>query len=181
MTSSVRHRLVSAGLVCLLMAGALMARLFVWPATPNVDAPDAIVVLSGGHGERLRVALDLSARHPDATLVISNGSRPGWPAANALCSGTMPTTACFRPDPQTTAGEARAVGRLAHEANWRQVAVVTSSYHVARTSILMRQCLAADVIVLPAGYGHITSVERARAALREVVSTSAALTVRRAC
>lgn len=181
MTLGVRRPLVSAGLVGLVMTGALMVRLFVLPPTPSIEAPDAIVVLSGGHGERLRTALELSAQHPAATLVISNGGRPGWPAANLLCAGTVPATACFRPNPQTTAGEARAVARLAREANWQQVAVVTSTYHATRASVLMRQCLTSDVVVVPSGYGHITTVERARAALREVVSTSAALTVSRAC
>lgn len=123
-------------------------RLFVLPAVdePEVvlDAPaDAIVVLGGGQGERIRAALGVLPRLPGdpPTLVLSVpyeqplltcGSVPGQPAVEVRC---------LVPQPPTTAGEAAAVASLAAEQQWQRIVVTTSDYHVTRARVLVTRCV----------------------------------------
>lgn len=164
------------------LTGVVVAVLqFAAPQTPRLVAPDAIVVLSGGQGERLDLGLRLAAQHPGATLVISNGERDGWPTANALCADASRPTRCFQPRPQTTTGEARAIARLAGEEGWQRLAVVTSTYHVTRTRVAIEQCIGHPVWVVPAGFGTLGPVARTEAVVHEVVATAATITISPAC
>jgi uncharacterized SAM-binding protein YcdF (DUF218 family) len=88
------------------------------------------------------------------TLVISDGLAPGWPEANRLCHGGSRRfrVLCFRPDPYSTRGEARAVARMAAVRGWRSVVVVTSTYHVTRARLLFDRCVDARVRVTGATY-----------------------------
>ena len=54
----------------LLVAAALTARLFVWPKSGSPRQVDAIVVLSGDHGERLARGLALVRAGVSSTLVL---------------------------------------------------------------------------------------------------------------
>src|SRR5690242_1102749 len=96
--------LLAAGLVVgWLVAGAVM---FVWPREDKVEKADAVIVLSGGRGPRLKRGLELMGQRVAPVLVISDGWDPGWPEANRLCGGRpMPfAIVCFRPDPYSTRG-----------------------------------------------------------------------------
>jgi uncharacterized SAM-binding protein YcdF (DUF218 family) len=59
---------------------------------------------------------------------------------------------CFRPDPYSTRGEARAVARMAAARGWRSVLVVTSTYHVTRARLLFDRCVGARVSVTGSTY-----------------------------
>ncbi len=130
-----RHRLVrvAAGCVCIVVIGLVVASylLFVRAGTGVPAHADAVVVLAGGRGERLARAQALMAHDVAPTIAISNGA----------CGARRPyRMICFRPEPQTTRGEAEAIRRLARANNWRRIVVVTSRYHVARARILVRRC-----------------------------------------
>jgi uncharacterized SAM-binding protein YcdF (DUF218 family) len=134
-------------LLALLAAWLVMcAVLFVWP--PAASSPrkaDAVVVLSGGRNSRLGPALALMRRGVAPLLVISSPAQdPRWRSAQRLCHARPHAYSfrvlCFEAVPYSTRGEARAIARLARTHGWKQVAVVTSTYHVTRARMLVRRC-----------------------------------------
>jgi uncharacterized SAM-binding protein YcdF (DUF218 family) len=137
-----RALLVLVLVVWLVASGVL----FVWPRQDEPRRADAIVVLSGGRKTRLAKGLELVRAEVAPTLVISDGTAPGWKDANRLCNGGARfQVVCFRPRPYSTHGEAVDVARLARERGWRSLVVVTSRYHVTRSRLLFRRCTEADV------------------------------------
>ena len=132
-----------------LMAAWLAVRWTLLPATvapEEVEPADAVVVFAGAP-ERLPMATDLMAAAKAEVLVIPNGQRPGWAAANRLCAdggvddqGRAYEVLCPVPDPVTTRGEARAIAGVAAERGWESVVAVTSSYHIARAELLLERC-----------------------------------------
>jgi uncharacterized SAM-binding protein YcdF (DUF218 family) len=95
-------------------------------------------VLSGGRGHRLAEGRRLIAAGVSDTLVISDGLDPGWAEAASLCERER--AVCFTPDPYSTQGEARWIAQEAAERGWDSVVVVTSTYHVRRTRMIVERC-----------------------------------------
>jgi uncharacterized SAM-binding protein YcdF (DUF218 family) len=131
-----------------MLAVGTTARLFVWPRTGAAGRADAVVVLSGDHGERLATAMglmhDLSRGGVPPVMVLDG--QPDFQLASDLCLGGHPfEVVCLRPRPDSTAAEARAAGRLSSERGWQRVVVVTSTSHVTRAGLLFRRCLTASV------------------------------------
>jgi uncharacterized SAM-binding protein YcdF (DUF218 family) len=148
-----RRRLL-LGLLSLAVAGlvAVEVRFVLDPAEQNPRHADAVVVLSGDH-LRLGKALELMTRRVAPTLVISDGRARGWRQANRLCRGRARfRVVCFRPDPYSTRGEARAIARMAATRGWRSVLVVTSTYHVTRARLLFDRCVHGRVPVTGSTY-----------------------------
>ena len=146
-----RWHLVIAALMLLVGFVVATARLFVWPATDSVRDVDAIVLFAGGRGERLELAEQLIDAGIASDLVIPNGLAPEWPEGNRACTEDRPYEVhCLRPDPDTTVGEARAIGALARDASWDTVLVVTSSYQVSRAGLLLGRCFDGDVLTVRA-------------------------------
>jgi len=124
--------------VVALFAGAT-AYLFVWP--PEDALPrraDAIVVLSGGGNHRLEEGLRLWRAGVAPMLAISEGMQPGWEEANRLCGRRG--VRCFHPEPYSTQGEARWIGREAGRRGWEDVVFVTSTYHLRRARMIIGRC-----------------------------------------
>jgi uncharacterized SAM-binding protein YcdF (DUF218 family) len=139
-----RARVVAALLVVAWLVAT--AILFVWPRQDEPQRADAVVVLSGARKTRLAKGLELVRAGVAPTLVISDGTAPGWKDANRLCAGgTAFRVVCFRPHPYSTHGEATDVARLARERGWRSLVVVTSRYHVTRSRLLFRRCTPAEI------------------------------------
>ncbi|MBO3750168.1 YdcF family protein [Streptosporangiaceae bacterium NEAU-GS5] len=131
--------------------GAFVAatlRLFVWPDMPVAPARvDAIIELAGP-GERDPTALALARAHRAGDLAQSttlDDERAGQ------CLPQVPgvTTICFHPDPETTRGEARRIGELARQRNWKSVILVTSRDHVWRATLRVSRCFPGDIYVSP--------------------------------
>jgi uncharacterized SAM-binding protein YcdF (DUF218 family) len=128
---------------------AATAYLFVWPDSDTAPhGADAVVVLSGGRGHRLAEGRRLIAQGVSDTLVISDGLDPGWVEAGRLCRTGR--AICFTPDPYSTQGEARWIAQEARERGWDSVVVVTSTYHVRRTRMIVRRCYGGDLAVVGA-------------------------------
>jgi uncharacterized SAM-binding protein YcdF (DUF218 family) len=106
------------------------------------------VVLSGGRVERLAEGVRLWRQGVARTLAISDGRAEGWDEANRLCD--RPRVLCFKPDPYSTVGEARWVAREAERRRWDSVVVVTSSYHVKRSRMIVERCFDGRVAVVGA-------------------------------
>ena len=107
---------------------------------------DAVVVLSGGQGDRLPEGVRLVRAGVAPTLVISDGQAEGWDEANRLCDNG--DAVCFKPDPYSTQGEARWIAREAERRGWDSVVVVTSSYHVKRARKIVERCFDGRIAVV---------------------------------
>ena len=91
-----------------------------------------VVVLAGGHGERLSYLHSLLEHSAPARIIISGGTAT-WPEALPLLEHPAPGTSAelFWPDPATTQGEAHHLGILLSSTT-SKVTVITSDYHVRR-------------------------------------------------
>ena len=115
------------------VAGAVY--LFVVHHDDRPTKADAVVVLSGTR-QRLPVGERLVRKGYAPLLVVSRSTHPRPAELRACRSGAL----CFRAEPYSTRGEARAIARLAAAHHWRMVDVVTSQFHVFRARILIRRC-----------------------------------------
>ncbi len=76
--------------------------LFIWPTTDDIRPVDAVVLFTGGRGERLELAERLMNENTAANLVIPNGA-PEWRDGNAAWTEPPPYEVhCLDPDPDTT-------------------------------------------------------------------------------
>lgn len=177
-----RWPVIGCCLAAVIAFGALSLRLFVWPATEPVRSADAVVVLWGGSGERLRAGLDLVRRGVAPVLAISGGERIDAPRANALCRTPQPfEVVCFDPRPVSTQGEARGIAALAEARGWRTVAVSTSTYHLTRARLLVGQCFDGRVRMVDAGTGRRYPGQALGQVAHEWLGLASALTFNRAC
>jgi uncharacterized SAM-binding protein YcdF (DUF218 family) len=70
---------------------------------------------------------------------------------------------------------------LAAREGWRSVAVVTSSYHVRRASLLIDRCFDGTVHPVAAGLGPSRGMQLVREVLREAGGFLIASTAQRGC
>ncbi|MGH9107166.1 MAG: YdcF family protein [Acidimicrobiales bacterium] len=137
----------AGGLVVALVA-ALSAKLFVWPAQDPLEGAhaDAIVVL-GGPGPRLRVALQLAKEHAAPVMLISVPS-VRWRCPRVAVPGVR--VQCFRPDPFSTQGEARYAAEQARLHHWDSLIVVSSVPQATRARLRIKRCFGGTVKVVAA-------------------------------
>ena len=169
--------LALGGLFLMILGGALVQ--FVWPRTDSPGRADAVVVLSGDHGERLAKGLQLMEAGVAPTLVL-NGT-PDMLQVLELCRGGQPfEVVCLRPEPDSTRAEARAAGRLASERRWKHMVVVTTTYHVTRVRLLFSRCFDGAVRMVGATppYGRAMGV---RQIIHESLGVGHSITLARGC
>lgn len=140
-----------------------------------------MLVLAGGRGEREAAGIRLAWQGVAPVIVFSDGGRPRSASAR-LCRRRLAgiRIVCLSPRTSSTQGEARAFAELADREGWRSVAVVTSSYHIRRASLLVDRCYGGMVHTVAApnrGYGP----ELVRSVLRESAALVALRTFRRGC
>jgi len=131
-------------------AGLLLTLVwFVGPSTHDVSTvpPADAVVLFAGATKRLDTAVELMENGAAPSLVIPNGT--DIEDAEDLCEGGASfEVICPITDEVTTAGEARAIGRIAGERGWASLIAVTSVYHVHRATFLLGRCYDGPVDVV---------------------------------
>lgn len=141
-------------LVALFLAWLLTAyQLFYNVHTTPPKQADAVVMLGGASKERLLDAMMLRAELNAPYLVISHTETAGNASADDYCSthsnhAIYPDVVCFTPGTMDTRGEATEIGKLAAQYQWKNMAVVTSKYHIQRAGLLMRQCVNANVTMV---------------------------------
>ena len=103
---------------------------------------DAVVVLSGGDGDRLALAIDMHKRGLAPSLVITDTTR----GANRLLkneaeAGGFPEDEIYVTDMQvgSTVDEARAVRSFAQDQGWDSLMIVTDPFHSFRTRFIFRR------------------------------------------
>jgi uncharacterized SAM-binding protein YcdF (DUF218 family) len=171
--------LLAVALALVVLVGVASARLFVWPATDPPERVDALLVFAGKR-ERLAEGVRLLRAGVAPVLVISDGGRPRS-RAGRTCRNPPPDleVVCVTPVRSSTAAEAAAFAELAERQGWRSVALVTSTYHVRRASLLLDRCYDGRIAAVAAprrgGAGLVADV------LHEWAGLAAAATVQRGC
>ena len=131
-----RKKIDHIAVVVLVLAWvAVASSLFVVPHDDTPVKADAVVVLSGAK-QRLPLGERLVHQGYAPLLVVSRSTSPSAAETRACRSGAL----CFRADPYSTRGEARAIARLAAQRRWHMVDVVTSQFHVFRARIIIKRC-----------------------------------------
>ena len=118
------------------------AWLFVWPTTGMPARVDAIVV-PGGFGNRISAAIALAKQGRARYLVFSEGE----PVPPQLCGAHVGAALalCFKPDPDTTQGEAEGTARLAKEYGFRSIVLVTTPDQTWRAELRFRRCYSGEI------------------------------------
>lgn len=143
-----RHQIVAVSIAAVLVAIAVFeVRFYVVPTSDRRAPTDAVVVLGGGTFiERLRTAGELLAQYPGAVEVVSTPGTLRCPKPYPGASSII----CFRPDPATTQGEARATAALAAQYGWKHITVVTTADQVWRARLRFSRCWSGDLSVVRA-------------------------------
>jgi len=116
--------------------------LFVFPAT-GMPATVSAIVVPGGPGNRLDAALNLARQDRARYLVLSQGDY----VPPQLCGSRVgaATVLCFRPDPETTQGEAEGTARLAQEYGFRSIVLVTTPDQTWRAKLRFQRCYGGEI------------------------------------
>ncbi|HEX2118886.1 MAG TPA: ElyC/SanA/YdcF family protein, partial [Acidimicrobiales bacterium] len=132
------------------VAGLALGAAILWPSTDATPRrADALVVLSGDHGERLARAKELLAGGVAPTLVLVG--TPDSAENLDMCAGrTTFDVVCLRPEPDNTRTEAAATAELARDRDWEALVVVTSTPHVSRARLLFDRCFPGTLDVVGA-------------------------------
>lgn len=124
-----------------------------------IEPVDAVVVLSGGTGDRLALAIEMHADGIAPNLVITDADRTANARlrADAIEGGFAREDVYITDLPvESTEDEAVAVREFAQAQGWTRLMVVTDPYHSFRTRLIFRQVLrdsGIDVFVRPVA-GH---------------------------
>jgi uncharacterized SAM-binding protein YcdF (DUF218 family) len=170
-------RVGGAGVLFAGVAAMAIGASVMWPISTRPTHADAIVVLSGDHGERLARAKQMIAAGVATTLVLVG--TPDSLENLEMCRGdTIYDVICLRPEPDSTRAEARATAALARARGWRDLAVVTSTPHVTRARLLFDRCWSGGLTVTGADLRYGGAAAR-RARVHEWLGLVYALTALR--
>src|ERR1700742_2373379 len=129
--------------VFVIAAGALTARLIVFPAMGAPARVDAIVVL-GGPGDRLDLGLQLARAGRAPYLVLSLGL-PYVPPGICTQHVGAAQVICFHPDPDTTQGESEGASQIARQDGWRSIVPVTPRAQVWPAHLRFERCYSGQI------------------------------------
>jgi hypothetical protein len=145
-----RHRQLvrTAAVLVLALWGSLSAVLFVWPSLDPIKGvrADAILVM-GGPGPRLQVALKLAKEHAAPVMLLSVAS-VRWNCPHFEFPGVR--VECFTPAPFSTQGEARYAASQARLRGWHSLIVVSSVPQSTRARLRVKRCFDGTVKVVAA-------------------------------
>lgn len=120
--------------------------LFVFPATDPLNRTDVLLVLAPTT-DRIEYAEQLMDQGYAATLAVSVPQIKGSSEPEACHQKRAYKVVCFRPEPVTTQGEARALKRLSAKYAWESANVLTAQRHVTRARVLLERCNDVEVIM----------------------------------
>ncbi|WP_432979593.1 YdcF family protein [Dactylosporangium sp. CA-233914] len=143
-----RKHVLAVAAVALIVFLGLTGRYFVWPRLPALPAhADAIVELAGpGNADRDRLAIQLAAQHR-ADYLVQSTLQSDADSGKCLPPESGVTVLCFHPDPDTTRGEAEAIGNYARQYGWHSIILVTTADHAWRARLRVTRCFPGQVYV----------------------------------
>jgi uncharacterized SAM-binding protein YcdF (DUF218 family) len=146
---STRVRIVAAVVFVLVVVFCVMtALLFVYPDVNAPERSDAIVVL-GGHGRPAfdkGVALAKQGYAPRLVLSLQNWQNCGPYQAYVAVHVPKMQVNCFKANPQTTQGEARAIEAFAKHFHWSRIIVVLPTTQASRARLRIGRCYSGQVL-----------------------------------
>jgi hypothetical protein len=157
---SKRVRIVAAVVAVLVVVFCIMTTvLFVYPDLNAPQRSNAIVVL-GGHGAPAfdkGVALAKQGYAP--YLVLSLQTWQSCQPYQSYLAVNLPRVQvhCFKANPQTTQGEARAIEAFAKQLHWKRVLVVVPTTQASRARLRIGRCYPGQVLEVaftPDGIGQ---------------------------
>jgi uncharacterized SAM-binding protein YcdF (DUF218 family) len=156
---STRVRIVAAVVFVLVVFCVMTALLFVYPDLNPPEHSDAIVVL-GGHGAPAfdnGLALAKEGYAPQLVLSLQNWQSCGPYQAYLAVHLSKVKVHCFKSDPQTTQGEARAIEAFAKRFHWTRIIVVVPTTQASRARLRIGRCYSGQVLEVafsPQGVGQ---------------------------
>jgi uncharacterized SAM-binding protein YcdF (DUF218 family) len=157
---STRVRIVAAVAFVLVVVFCVMtALLFVYPDLNPPEHSDAIVVL-GGHGAPAfdkGLALAKEGYAPQLVLSLQNWQSCGPYQAYLAVHLSKVNVHCFKSNPQTTQGEARAIEAFAKRFHWTRIIVVVPTTQASRARLRIGRCYSGQVLEVafsPRGVGQ---------------------------
>jgi uncharacterized SAM-binding protein YcdF (DUF218 family) len=142
---SKRARIIAVVAVALVVVFcALTARLFVFPDLNTPARSDAIVVLGGFGLGPVDKAVALAEQGLAPTIVFS--LEPTLHCVSHLPSAPKVRVLCFRANPLSTRGEARAIARLAAQYHWHRIMVVMPTAQATRARLRIGRCYPGQVL-----------------------------------
>ncbi|HSZ38127.1 MAG TPA: hypothetical protein VK773_13615 [Acidimicrobiales bacterium] len=157
---STRVRIAAAVVFVLVVVFCVMtAILFVYPDLNPPERSDAIVVL-GGHGAPAfdkGVALAEHGYAPQLVLSLQTWQSCGSYQEYGAVHLSKVKVNCFKPDPQTTQGEARSIESFAKRYHWTRIIVVLPTTQASRARLRIGRCYSGQVLEVafsPQGVGQ---------------------------
>jgi hypothetical protein len=123
---------------------ALTLRLFVFPDLNPPERSGAIVVLGGSGAGPIEEGVKLAREGYAPAIAFS--VVPGSPCPRSIAHLARERIVCFRADPLTTQGEARAIERLALPRRWQRVIVVMPTTQATRARLRIGRCWSGEVL-----------------------------------
>jgi hypothetical protein len=139
-----RRALVAAVVVLALFVGATLGVL-VFPPTDRPSRADAIFMLDG-EGDRIDEALALARAGYAPVLAVSQSSP--WRICPKPSEVPGVRVICFRPNPDTTQGEAREAELLARRYGWKKVIFVVERSQDVRARLRISRCYHGQTLVV---------------------------------
>ncbi|MFH5878510.1 YdcF family protein [Arthrobacter sp. NA-172] len=114
--------------------------LYVVPPADDPAHADVLFVL-GPPDQRISYAEQRMQQGYAPTLAFSSPTgKDGRFEADICNTGRPYRVICFRPDPFTTQGEARALRDLSSQHGWKSADVLTAQFHVTRSRVIVDRC-----------------------------------------
>ena len=111
-----------------------------YPQTGRPERTDVVLVLGPATSDRIALAESIMKQGLSANLLVSVGSSKNTSDPDKICSKRVSYTVyCAVPDPFTTQGEARWLGRMAQEHGWKSATVITFKPHISRARIIVQR------------------------------------------
>jgi uncharacterized SAM-binding protein YcdF (DUF218 family) len=148
-----RSRIIAAVATALVLTlVALTLRLFVYPDLNPPVHSNAIVVLGGFGLNSVHEGEKLAQEGYASTLVFSLE-----PSVSCVPSTAKVRIMCFRANPLSTRGEARAIAALARKHHWHRIIVVMPTTQATRARLRIGRCYPGQLLevgVAPSGVGE---------------------------
>ncbi|MFC9786491.1 YdcF family protein [Rhodococcus sp. NPDC127528] len=142
-----RWMLIGA-VVATVCGSAAGVQVYVDPQVDSLRRADAIFVLGGPGHDRYNFGLELARQGLAGQVVLSTPSA-SEPWLASICGAPYGfTVSCFKPSPETTAGEVKELSRRAAEEGWHSVIVVTFTPHISRARYMIQHCFHGEVIMV---------------------------------